>query len=165
MSWLNYEIDPSSVYPLNEKIDNWVVFSFFSHWNKWTIEKVIAFTESIMQMNMSTQEDSFEFNVALSDRIWWDLIEDTITNNGDTAKVMNTIWQAIKIMHLKYPTKEMYIIWLNPVRTRFYRIFISKYHEKIKDFFQIIWREDESWEDFRLWWKYVEFCFIPKTQH
>lgn len=115
-------------YPL-KSTDNLTVFEFISEGPRGAIKKLIQF---------QTTNEANLYNLAFGDRIInSDEIDDlSISNNGDSDKVLATVVSAVYAFFEKYPDAFVYATGSTKSRNRLYRIGITKYYiEMIKDFY------------------------------
>jgi hypothetical protein len=105
------------------------IFEFISEGPRGTIKKLIQFQE--------TNEPNL-YNLAFGDRIMnTDKIDDlSISNNGDSEKVLATVVSALYAFFDKHPDAFVYATGSTKSRTRLYRIGITKFYEEmIQDFY------------------------------
>jgi len=104
---------------------NLTAFEFISDGPKGQIFKVIQFTPT-------NYKDLY--NLAFGDRHpGTGQIDDTIiSNNGDSDRVLATVVAAVYAFTDKYPDAWIYATGSTKVRTRLYRIGISRYLEESK---------------------------------
>lgn len=82
--------------------------------------------------------------------------DETITNNGDSLKVLATVASTVYAFTEKHPYALVFATGSNNVRTRLYRMGITSSLEEIKDDFEVyglrvdnnVWEEFISGEDY-----------------
>lgn len=86
------------------------------------------------------------------------LISDlTVTNNGDSQKVLATVAATLYTFMNEYPEAIVVATGSTPVRTRLYQMGIANNLETIKQDFTVLGLRNESWEFFRKDVKYEAF--------
>lgn len=99
-------------------------FEFISEGTKGTIRKLIAFQETT---------DPGLFNLAFGGKgPESEGIDDlSVSNNGDTEKVLATVISALYAFCEKYPDAYVYASGSTKARTRLYRRGITKYYKQV----------------------------------
>lgn len=76
--------------------------------------------------------------------------DETITNNGDSLKVLATVASTVYAFTEKHPDALVFATGSNNVRTRLYRMGITSSLEEIKDDFEVygLRVDNNVWEEF-----------------
>lgn len=72
----------------------------------------------------------------------------SISNNGDSDKVLATVVATVFAFTDKHPEAMVYAAGSTKSRTRLYRMGISKYLDYIKLDFEIFGETEDGWEEF-----------------
>ncbi|WP_338793449.1 hypothetical protein [Bernardetia sp. MNP-M8] len=89
----------------------------------------------------------------------------SVTNNGDSEKVLSTVVSTIFAFTQKYPNAVIVAIGSTEVRTRLYRMGISKHLKEIKLYFAVFGlTELGEWERF-ITGKNYEAFFVTKKEN
>jgi hypothetical protein len=106
------------------------IFEFLSVGKKGSIKKRVYF---------QSFENTNVHNLAFGDvNLETDDFDDTsITNNGDTEKVLATVALIVFAFLEKYPSAIVYAKGATPTRTRLYQMGISKNIEEIQEKYEI----------------------------
>ncbi len=118
-------------------------FEFVSEGPRGKIEKVVVYSE----INIKGV-----YNLAFGDKdpITGFLNDLTVTNNGDSQKVLATVASTLYAFTDENPAVEIIAIGSTAARTRLYRMGITNNLESIKqDFYVFGLTEVKSWEPFR----------------
>lgn len=120
---------------------NFQTFEFQSIGPKGVIEKVIQFE----QMELENL-----FNLAFGDRnSFTGEIDDTsITDNGDTEKVLATVVAAVYSFTEHHPDAWVYATGSTEARTRLYRMGINKYFTIVARDFDLLGENNYKWEHY-----------------
>jgi hypothetical protein len=86
----------------------------------------------------------------------------SITDNGDSEKVLATVAATIYAFTAENPTIYVYITGSNEARTRLYRIGISKYLEQISEDFVVLGLQNNNWKPFTSSNNYKAFLISRK---
>jgi hypothetical protein len=135
--------------------ETFTVFEFTSTGNKGEITKLIIFSKT---------NKRGVYNLAFGDKIKKsDEIDDlTISNNGDSLKVLATVVVALYIFTEKHKNCWVYIEGSTKARNRLYRMGISKYFPLVKLDFFIMGLYGEVWYEFE---KYINYdAFIVRRK-
>lgn len=118
-----------------------MVFEFLSQGPKGRIPKLIKFSETHLK--------DF-YNLAFGDKdIETGEIDDlTVSNNGDSEKVLATIVSAVYAFTDKNRNAWVYATGSTQSRTRLYKRGISKYYEEAVNDFEIYGLFENEWIDF-----------------
>ena len=104
------------------------------------------------------------FNLAFGDinNVTGEFDDLTISNNGDSEKVLSTVVSAIYAFSYKNPNAWVFASGSTPSRTRLYQINISKFLKEIKEDFDIYGMEQEDWVEFEIGKNYTSFLAKKK---
>ncbi len=119
------------------------IYSFYSEGIKGVIKKMVVFSH--------TGEGNI-YNLGFGDyNAETQTIDDeTITNNGDSLKVLATVASTVYAFTEKYPDALVFATGNNSVRTRLYRMGITNNLEEIKVDFEVFGLriDNNIWEEF-----------------
>lgn len=134
---------------------NLTTFEFLSEGRKGKIVKVIQF----QQMNIPNL-----YNLALGDKNHetGQLDDKTVTDNGDSEKVLATVVAAIYAFADKYPHVWVYATGSTEARSRLYRMGINKYFEIVETDFHIMGEQENEWEWYEKGKSYQAFAVSRK---
>ncbi len=116
------------------KSDNTLTyFEFISVGSKGAIRKIIEFQAT---------SSSGLYNLAFGDKNpeTGELDDLAISNNGDTQKVLGTVVAALYAFFDRNPKAIVYATGSTPVRTRLYRMGITKFYDEIQNDFYLYGR-------------------------
>lgn len=85
-----------------------------------------------------------------------------ISDNGDSEKVLASVVAAIYAFTDKYPEAWVHATGSTNVRTRLYRMGISKYWDEAKNDFHILGQIHDEWEPFIIGTDYEAFVVKRK---
>ena len=146
---------PKYLYKTEERL---MVFEFISEGAKGTIKKMITYsytgTENIYNLGFG---DYDEEQKRIDDR--------TITNNGDSQKVLATVASTIYAFTEKYPNAYIFATGSTAIRTRLYRMGITTNIEEIKIDFDVYGLniDTNKWEEFIIGEDYLAFIVTKKS--
>ena len=125
-----------------ESDSRYLLFEFVSVGPKGSINKVVQYTET---------EVRHYYNLGFGDvdTITGEISDSSITNNGDSRKVLATVASTLYIVTSRYPEAAIYAKGSTPVRTRLYRIAIANHLNEIGDDFDVYGKRQERWQVFR----------------
>ncbi|OFX20740.1 MAG: hypothetical protein A2033_03370 [Bacteroidetes bacterium GWA2_31_9] len=133
-------------------------FEFTSEGPKGTIRKLVEYSATTVE-NV--------YNLAFGDydeRI--DGINDkSITNNGDSQKVLATVASTVYAFTGKYPNAWVHATGSTNVRTRLYRMGITNNLTDIAEDFYIFGLRDDVWEKFIVGEDYEAFMVTRKNKN
>ncbi len=120
---------------------NKTVFRFVSEGRVGKIQKIIEF-QYVAQSGF--------YNLAFGDKLTdSDEMDDlSITNNGDTEKVLRTVVDALYVFLDTHPNAAVFAAGSTIGRTRLYRMGITRYYEEVNRDFELLGLEDALFEDF-----------------
>ena len=132
-------------------------YDFYSIGPKGRIRKVVRF-------RTMTSQGAPCYNLSFGD---WNsrnekLDDSTVTNNGDTEKVLATVAAIVVNFTTFFPEAMVYAEGLNAARTRRYQMGISKLLNEIQKTFNVYGRIDKSWKPFRKNENYNAFLVTRK---
>ncbi len=136
--------------------DTLTVFEFASDGPQGRILKIIKFSETNLKGL---------YNLAFGDKDseTGDLNDLSVSNNGDSEKVLATIISAVYAFTDYYPNSVVYATGSTKSRTRLYRMGITKYLDEAKKDFYIYGQRNYDWELFE---KNVDYdAFIAKRKN
>ena len=126
------------------------VFEFISEGPSGPVRKLIHFQPT---------HTAGVYNLAFGDRnAQTDDIDDlAVTNNGDTDKVLGTVVAALYAFLDKQPEALVYATGSTRVRTRLYRMGISRFYAEIKQDFALFGQVGNAFHEFELGNEYDGF--------
>jgi len=147
-------VNPKYLYRSEEKL---LVFEFVSEGPKGNIKKMVIYTET------STEN---VYNLAFGD-----FDDDTnkindlsITNNGDSLKVLSTVASTVYAFIDKHPNAYILPTGSTSVRTRLYRMGMTNNLAEINVDFEVYGlNENGNWEDFITGEDYEAFLITKKN--
>lgn len=86
----------------------------------------------------------------------------SISNNGDSEKVLATVAAAVYAFCDKHPGAWIFITGSTQSRTRLYRMGISRFLDELKVDFDVYGRFNEEWEPFETGKTYTAFLANKK---
>ncbi|PSL23913.1 DUF6934 family protein [Dyadobacter jiangsuensis] len=148
MHYDQYEITPG---------DTALTFEFVSQGVKGDVEKLVVYSRIGL---------TGTFNMGFGNKIGSteDFDDSTVTNNGDTQKVMATVAATLYPFTDRFPDAKVYFKGSTRARTRLYRIGISNNLELITLDFQIYGLNHGQWEKFVLGIDYEAFLVTRKKK-
>lgn len=119
-----------------------MIFEFTSIGHKGHVNKIIQYTPT---------EVKNIYNLGFGDKdIKTGLINDlSVTDNGDSQKVLATVAFSVYIFTEAYPNALVYAIGSTKARTRLYRIGITNQLETIEKDFNVYGLIDGDWKKFK----------------
>lgn len=136
--------------------ENFEFFEFYSEGPKGIIKKVVEYQRTI---------DENVYNLAFGD---FDeqtkrINDITVTNNGDSLKVLATVASTVYAFTEKYPKASIIATGSTSARTRLYRMGITNNLDEISEDFAIFgYNEDEQWVEFEIGEDYEAFLITKK---
>jgi hypothetical protein len=126
------------------KRESYKEYSFYSEGPRGRVLKVVRF-------GRLSPKVAFCYNLSFGD--WSEdqqnIDDRSITNNGDTEKVLATVAAVVVDFTRIFPQAIIYAMGANPARTRRYQMGINKMLEEIEKIFYVYGRKDRLWETFR----------------
>ena len=136
-------------YPLKSENDL-TLFEFISEEPNGLIRKIIQFQKT-NELNL--------YNLAFGDKDTQtgELDDLSISNNGDSEKVLATVVAALYAFFDKHPTAFVYATGSTIARTRLYRLGITRfYKEMVKDFY-LYGQVGDNFYEFEIGENYIGF--------
>ena len=136
-------------YPLKSENDL-TLFEFISEGPNGLIRKIIQFQKT-NELNL--------YNLAFGDKDTQtgELDDLSISNNGDSEKVLATVVAALYAFFDKHPTAFVYATGSTIARTRLYRLGITRfYKEMVKDFY-LYGQVGDNFYEFEIGENYIGF--------
>jgi hypothetical protein len=133
-----------------------MVFEFISEGPKGQIPKLIKFSET-------TLKDVY--NLAFGDKNdhTGDIDDTAISNNGDAEQILATVVSAVYAFSDANPHAWIYATGSTKVRTRLYRMGITKYIDEVEQDFAVFGQRDGEWENFENGMDYTAFIVQRKS--
>lgn len=94
-------------------------------------------------------DDYYNLGFGDQDPVTGDLDDLVISNNGDSEKVLTTVAITLFTFTSRYPKAKVYITGSTEVRTRLYRMSISRHLCSIEMDFKVEGLLDGEWQPFR----------------
>ena len=116
-------------------------FEFLSEGSKGKIQKLIQFA--------LVNQDNY-YNLAFGDKnpVTGEIDDISVTDNGDSEKILATVVAALYAFCDKHPTAWIYATGSTEARTRLYRMGINKYFDIVEEDFEIFGQTKNEWERF-----------------
>jgi hypothetical protein len=134
------------------KRESYKEYSFYSEGPRGRVLKVVRFARLSPKV-------TFCYNLSFGD--WSERLQNiddrSITNNGDTEKVLATVAAIVIDFIAIFPQALIHAMGGNPARTRRYQMGINKMLEEIEEIFYVYGRIDDQWESFRKNINYAAF--------
>ena len=133
-----------------------MAFEFISVGPKGEISKIVNYSETNLKGL---------YNLAFGDKdLRTGAVSDlSISNNGDSEKVLATVIATVYAFTDYYPDCYVYATGSTKARTRLYRMGLTKYFSEVKKDFQIYGLRNDDWENFE---KDVEYdAFLAKRKN
>lgn len=136
--------------------DQLTTFNFLSEGPKGKIEKLIQF--SLVNQNGL-------YNLAFGDKLQLDgdIDDKSVTDNGDSEKVLATVVAAVYAFCDKFPQAWIYATGSTAARTRLYRMGINKYYDIVETDFDLFGQSQSEWERYEKGKDYQAFVIQRKT--
>ena len=148
--------NPKYQYKSEQKLRH---FEFISEGPKGLIHKMVEYTET-------GQKNVFNLAFGDYDRTTKSIDDLSITNNGDSLKVLATVASTVYAFTEKYPASWIFATGSTSARTRLYRMGITNNLAEIQADFMVFGLrvEDNEWEEFIVGEDYDAFL-ITKTKN
>ena len=116
-------------------------FEFISEGTKGAIRKIILF-QPTTELNL--------YNLAFGDKdpVTGEFNDMTVSNNGDTDKVLATVVAALYAFFDRYPNAFLYATGSTASRTRLYRIGITRFYEEMQRDFYLYGQMGDDFPEF-----------------
>ncbi len=136
--------------------DKFTIFEFYSEGPKGRIAKMVEYTETATKDVYNLAFGDFdEINKSINDL--------TVSNNGDSLKVLATVASTIYAFLDKYPNAYIVASGSTNVRTRLYRMGITNNLVEIKEDFLVYGLSEKGfWEEFEVGEDYEAFLIRKK---
>jgi len=131
-------------------------YEFISTGIKGSVKKVVEYSK----MNLPNF-----YNLAFGDydELKQAIDDKSVTNNGDSLKVLATVASTVYAFTGKYPNANIFATGSNEVRTRLYRMGITNNLIEIQeDFYVYGMKSDETFEEFIIGEDYIGFLVTRK---
>lgn len=119
-----------------------LVFEFESEGPKGRIKKIVQYTETNLK-------DFYNLGFGDKDLKTGEINDKSITNNGDSLKVLATVASTVYAFTNKHPDAWIYATGSNNARTRLYRMGITNNLLEIKKDFEVYGLKDGEWLEFK----------------
>jgi hypothetical protein len=133
-----------------------LLYEFLSEGPKGLIKKMVEYSETATENVYNLGFGDFEEKRGGINDL-------SVTNNGDSLKVLATVASTVYAFTEKYPKAWILATGSTAVRTRLYRMGITNNLEEIKeDFIVLGYTKDEQWEEFVIGEDYEAFLLTKK---
>lgn len=145
---------PKYLYKTEEQL---MVFEFISEGSKGIVKKMITYT-------YTGSENIYNLGFGDYDEATNGIDDKSVTNNGDSQKLLATVASTIYAFTEKYPEAWIFATGSTSVRTRLYRMGITTNIEEIKVDFDVygLNAETDEWEEFIIGEDYLAFLVTKK---
>ncbi len=132
-----------------------MVFEFISEGKKGKIPKLVKFTETNIPE---------VYNLAFGDKdiVSGQIDDKVVSNNGDSEKVLATVVATVYAFTDKYHNCWIFAMGSTKVRTRLYRMGITKYVTEVKKDFEVLGLLEGNWHPFKIGVDYEAFLVKRK---
>jgi hypothetical protein len=132
-------------------------FEFISEGPNGSIKKIVAYTET-------SSENVYNLGFGDYDEETKSINDLSVTNNGDSLKVLATVASTVYAFTEKYPEAWILATGSTAVRTRLYRMGITNNLSEIAEDFKIYgYTESGNWEEFIVGEDYEAFLLTKKS--
>lgn len=136
--------------------DQFTIFEFFSEGPKGRIAKMVEFTETATKGVYNLAFGDYDESTKTIDDI-------SVTNNGDSLKVLATVASTVYAFFDKHPNTYIVASGSTNVRTRLYRMGITNNLAEIKEDFHVYGLSPQGmWEEFVVGDDYEAFLITTK---
>ena len=133
-----------------------MIYEFVSEGPKGSIKKMVEYTET-------STENVYNLGFGDYDEATKSINDFTVTNNGDSLKVLATVASTVYVFLEKHPNAYILVTGRTSVRTRLYRIGITNnLAEIMEDFMVYGFTEKGNWEAFEIGEDYEAFLITKK---
>jgi hypothetical protein len=133
-------------------------YEFISIGSKGRIKKIVEYSNTSVDGVYNLGFGDYDENT--------DGIDDkSITNNGDSQKVLATVASTIYAFTGKYPNAWVHVTGSTNVRTRLYRMGITNNLTDISEDFHVYGLINDKWEKFIVGEDYEAFLVTRKNKH
>ena len=131
-------------------------YEFISEGPKGLIRKIVEYTET-------STENVYNLGFGDYDETKKSISDLSVTNNGDSLKVLATVASTVYAFTEKYPKAWILATGSTSVRTRLYRMGITNNLAEIaQDFIVFGYNREENWEEFVVGEDYAAFLITKK---
>ena len=131
-------------------------YEFISEGPKGLIKKMVIYTET-------TTENVYNLGFGDYDESTNGINDLSVTNNGDSLKILATVASTVYAFTEKYPNAWILATGSTTVRTRLYRMGITNNLAEIEtDFIVLGYTKNEEWERFLVGEDYEAFLLTKK---
>jgi hypothetical protein len=136
--------------------DQFVIFKFYSEGPKGRIAKIVEYTETATKGVFNLAFGDYDENTkTISDL--------TVTNNGDSLKVLATVASTVYAFFDKHPSTYVIATGSTNTRTRLYRMGITNNLAEIKEDFLVFGLSEKgNWEEFEVGEDYEAFLITKR---
>ena len=132
------------------------IYEFNSEGPKGLVKKMVIYTET-------TTENVYNVGFGDYDESTNGINDLSVTNNGDSLKVLATVASTVYAFTEKYPTAWILATGSTTVRTRLYRMGITNNLAEITEDFVVYGFTDKgNWEEFEIGEDYEAFLITKK---
>lgn len=135
--------------------DQLLYYEFVSEGPKGRIRKVVEFSRT-------TVEGVYNLAFGDLDETTGQIDDKTITNNGDSLKVLATVASTVYAFTSKYPDIWVFATGSTIVRTRLYRMGLTNNLAEISVDFNVYGLKNDVWEEFLIGEDYEAFMVKRK---
>ncbi len=144
---------PKYLYKTEDKFN---IYEFVSDGSKGRINKMIEYTET-------ATENVYNLGFGDYDEVSKSINDLSVTNNGDSLKVLATVASTIYAFIERHPNAYILATGSTNVRTRFYRMGITNNLAEITEDFVVYGFTDKgNWEEFEVGEDYEAFLITKK---
>lgn len=137
--------------------DKFTIFEFVSEGPKGSIRKIVEYTET-------ATENVYNLGFGDFDEITKSFNDLSVTNNGDSLKVLATVASTVYAFIEKHPNASILATGSTNVRTRLYRMGITNNLLEItEDFVVYGFTNQGNWEEFEIGEDYEAFLITKKV--
>jgi len=135
------------------------IYAFVSEGSKGRIKKMVQYTDT-------GTENVYNLAFGDYDEETKNINDSSITNNGDSTKVLATVASTIYAFTERNPNAWIFATGSTTVRTRLYRMGITNNIEEIKTDFEVygLTTDTNKWEEFIIGEDYEAFLIIKKIK-
>lgn len=137
--------------------DNLFYFEFTSIGPKGRIKKIVEYSPT-------TVENVFNLAFGDYDEAIDGINDKSVTNNGDSKKVLTTVASTVYAFTGRYPDAWIHATGSTSVRTRLYRMGITNNLAEIVTDFYVFGLREEKWEKFDRGVEYEAFIITRKNK-
>ena len=137
--------------------DKFTIYEFMSEGPKGSIKKMIEYTET-------ATENVYNLGFGDYDEETKSINDLSVTNNGDSLKVLATVASTVYAFIEKHPNAYILATGSTNVRTRLYRMGIANNLTEITEDFVVYGFTDKgNWEEFEIGEDYEAFLITKKS--